>query len=87
VILRRDLFASADPSTSPNRLDVALNATIVLRWEYSLGSTVFLVYSRSQVPEANLDPGELPRLTFNADTLASGQATQAILIKLAHWWG
>ncbi|MDZ4694403.1 MAG: DUF5916 domain-containing protein [Deltaproteobacteria bacterium] len=87
VILRSDLFASADPGTSPNHLDLALNATIVLRWEYSLGSTVFLVYSRANAPELNLEPGERPRLTFNVDTLTSGQATQAILIKLAHWWG
>jgi len=58
-----------------------------LRWEYSLGSTVFLVYSRANAPELNLEPGERPRLTFNVDTLTSGQATQAILIKLAHWWG
>jgi Domain of unknown function (DUF5916) len=87
VILRSDLFPSAGPSSSPDRLDLALNATIVLRWEYSLGSTIFLVYTRAQVPEANLDPGELPRLNFNVDTLVSGQATQAILLKIAHWWG
>jgi len=87
VILRGDLYPSAGPSSSPDRLDLALNATIVLRWEYSLGSTIFLVYSRAQVPEANLAPGELPRLDFNADMLISGQATQAILLKIAHWWG
>ncbi|HEY8924314.1 MAG TPA: DUF5916 domain-containing protein, partial [Polyangia bacterium] len=32
----------------------ALNLQMVLRWEYRLGSTLFLVYSRSQVPAVDL---------------------------------
>jgi hypothetical protein len=33
---------------NPDFHDAAFNANVVLRWEYRLGSTLFLVYSRSQ---------------------------------------
>lgn len=63
----------------------AINANIVFRWEYRLGSTLFLVYTHGQndgrtpiaLGRARLDPGWLGPRPFE-DTL---------LAKLSYWWG
>ena len=39
--------------------EAALNVNVVLRWEYHLGSTLFLVYSRSQIPTVDLLPTDV----------------------------
>ena len=36
----------------------ALNINVVLRWEYLLGATLFVIYRRSQVPNLSLAPGQ-----------------------------
>ena len=36
--------------TAPDTLTATLNVNVVLRWEYRLGSTAFLVYTRAQTP-------------------------------------
>jgi hypothetical protein len=45
--------------------EAALNANVVLRWEYRLGSTLSLVYSRSQIPAVSMPTG-LPGIDFRA---------------------
>ncbi len=76
----RPTEASAD-----NFYDVALNLNVVLRWEYGLGSTLFLVYSRSQqglpTPE-----GQQPPATMLPRRLLSGPATDAVLLKWSYYW-
>ncbi len=65
--------------------EVALNLNVVLRWEYRLGSTLFLVYSRSQqrlpTPE-----GESPPTTVLPRQLLAGPATDAVLLKWSYYW-
>ena len=34
-----------------------MNVNLVLRWEYRLGSTLFLVYTRAQTPALTVAPG------------------------------
>ena len=34
----------------PDFQDAALNVNVVFRWEYRLGSTIYFVYSHSQIP-------------------------------------
>jgi hypothetical protein len=63
----------------------ALNVNVVLRWEYRLGSTMFLVYTRSQVPKVALLPNQMSGLDF--DAVRRGPASQAFLLKLSYWWG
>jgi hypothetical protein len=65
--------------------DVALNLNVVLRWEYRLGSTLFLVYSRSQqgLPTAE---GERTPATVLPRRLLSGPATDAVLLKWSYYW-
>jgi hypothetical protein len=70
-------------TSTPDFEQAALNLNVVFRWEYLPGSTVFLVYSRSQVPAvgisdlgARLDPRALGR----------GSSADVILLKLTYWW-
>jgi hypothetical protein len=81
-------FAAMRPTegrTDDDFYDVALNLNVVLRWEYRLGSTLFLVYSRSQqglpTPE-----GERPPATVLPKRLLSGPATDAVLLKWSYYW-
>jgi len=61
----------------------ALNLQMVLRWEYRLGSTLFLVYSRSQVPAVDLMMR--PAMLRVAD-VGSVPAVDMVLLKLSFWW-
>src|ERR1051325_7864673 len=61
-----DLTPLATPPTHADFQQAALNANVVLRWEYRLGSTLFLVYSRSQVPAVVLSSTDPGRLDFQA---------------------
>jgi len=64
--------------------EAALNMNVVLRWEYRLGSTLFLVYSRSQAPAVGLAPGEPAAL--RAGDVTRVPAIDMILVKLSFWW-
>ena len=63
----------------------ALNLNVVLRWEYRLGSTLFVVYTRSQIPKVGLLPSQMAGLDF--DPIRRGPASQALVLKLSYWWG
>jgi len=74
---------AAPPTTDPDFEEAALNLNIVLRWEYRLGSTFFLVYARSQVPEiaSFAEPVALqPR------SLGTRASADVILAKFSYWW-
>jgi hypothetical protein len=72
-------------TTAADFQDAALNVNLVLRWEYRLGSTLFLVYSRSQIPAVYLTPGQTAQL--DAAGIGRGAAVDVFLLKLAYWWG
>jgi hypothetical protein len=85
TLITRAALDAAGPgaSTSADFEEAALNVNVVLRWEYLLGSTFFLVYTRSQVPAvsmlsgpARLDPG----------ALGTRASADVILFKLSYWW-
>jgi len=61
-----------------------LNLNVVLRWEWMLGSTLFLVYTRSQSPAVNLPDGAAAHL--DAAALRAGGGVDVVLLKLAYWW-
>ena len=63
----------------------ALNVNLVLRWEFLLGSTLFAVYTRSQVPVVQLSTGEAATLDFGS--LRRAPAADAVVLKLSYWWG
>jgi hypothetical protein len=77
-------FAGALPN-SPDFQEGVANLNVVLRWEYRLGSTLFLVYTRSQSPTVTLAPGESSSLSFGS--VRRAPASDVFLVKLSYWWG
>ncbi|HVZ74742.1 MAG TPA: DUF5916 domain-containing protein [Polyangia bacterium] len=79
--------AAAPASTSsPDTLTSTLNVNVVLRWEYRLGSTVFLVYTRAQTPA--LVPGAAGATSLEIAPITHGRAAiDVIMLKLAYWYG
>jgi hypothetical protein len=71
-------------AANPDFEQAALNVNVVLRWEYRLGSTLFLVYSRSQIPTVDLTPEQAGQLNLGA--IARGAAVDTLLVKLSYWW-
>lgn len=65
--------------------DTSLNLNVVLRWEYRLGSTLFLVYTRAEsgLPGA---AGTPPPATLAPRGLGRGPATDALLLKWTYYW-
>ncbi len=80
-----DLQPGPGPGANPDFQDGALNVNVVLRWEYTLGSTLYVVYTRSQVPRTGLLDGQIARLDLGA--LHRGPAADVFLVKLSYWWG
>ncbi|HSN91107.1 MAG TPA: DUF5916 domain-containing protein [Anaeromyxobacteraceae bacterium] len=66
----------------PDFRDAALNLNLVLRWEYRLGSTLFVVYTRS---EAQPD-GVPPEPSLAPPSPGNGAATDTFLVKWTYWW-
>jgi hypothetical protein len=80
------LMPAPTPGTNPDFQVGALNVNLVLRWEYRLGSTLFLVYTRSQSPpRINLMPGQSAELDLSS--IPRGPAADVILLKLSYWIG
>ena len=77
--------SAAPAGTVADFEEAALNVNVVLRWEYHLGSTLFLVYSRSQIPNVALGPGDVGQLRPSA--VLRGAAVDVFLVKLSYWWG
>jgi hypothetical protein len=70
-------------STTVDFEQSALNLNVVFRWEYRLGSTLFLVYSRSQVPDiANV----MAPASLQPRALGARSSADVILLKLSFWW-
>jgi hypothetical protein len=65
--------------------DAALNLNVVLRWEYRAGSTLFLVYTRSQRELGYFD-GQPPTTTLFPMRLGPGPTTDTVLIKWSYWF-
>ena len=63
----------------------AFNANVVFRWEYRLGSTLFLVYSHGQ------NDGRAPllggRAKLDLGWLGPRPFEDTLLAKLSYWWG
>jgi hypothetical protein len=62
-----------------------LNVNIVLRWEFKLGSTAFLVYTRAQTP--TLTPSSNGATSLDLHPILNGKAAiDVILLKIAYWF-
>jgi hypothetical protein len=71
------------PAQTPDFEEAALNVNVVLRWEYRLGSTAYLVYSRSQIPSVTnfAAPASLEPRAFG-----HGASADVVLLKVSYWW-
>jgi hypothetical protein len=63
----------------------ALNVNLVMRWEYRLGSTFFVVYARQQ-SELGSVVGAGPSNSLAPHRLMRGPTTDALMIKWAYWF-
>src|SRR5262249_34400297 len=72
-------------SLDPSFRSAVLNLNLVLRWEYRLGSTLFLVYARSQSAPPPRPGAPIPA-TLLPVGLGAGPATDVFEIKWSYWW-
>ena len=79
--------AGGQPATTPDFEEAAINANVVLRWEYRLGSTLYLVYTRSQIPALDPNLGFTPPASLSPRAFNHGATTDVVLLKLSYWWG
>ena len=80
------LIPAGAPAVSPDTEQATLNVNLVLRWEYRLGSTLFLVYTRAQTPALAVPPGGAGQLELAP--IWRGRASDDVLMaKLAYWLG
>jgi hypothetical protein len=75
--------AAVIPGANPDFEEAAINASVVFRWEYRLGSLLYLVYTRSQIPGVQnlIGPAMLAPREFG-----HGATTDVVLLKLSYWW-
>ncbi|HMI91192.1 MAG TPA: DUF5916 domain-containing protein, partial [Polyangiales bacterium] len=85
VVHLRDLEPGRAPELRPDFERASLALNVVLRWEYHLGSTLYLLYARSQDPDVVLDPERIPQLA--PGRIGSAPATDVVMLKLAYWFG
>jgi hypothetical protein len=79
-----ELSPAARPAESPDFVDGALNATVVLRWEFRPGSTLYWVYTRAQDHAAADEQG---RSGLPAIQTLRAPAADVLLLKLSWWFG
>ncbi|MFT3913576.1 MAG: DUF5916 domain-containing protein [Anaeromyxobacteraceae bacterium] len=67
----------------PDFREVGLNVNVVMRWEYRAGSTLFLVYTRSQAEPGD---GVASPHRLAPQALAHGPTTDSFLVKWTYFW-
>jgi len=80
--LRPVTFAVQD---NPDFESGTINASLVGRWEYRLGSTLFLVYTHSQNTSTTPSFGDGAGYSFSH--VVPRSADEEILCKVSYWWG
>lgn len=83
VVTLESLQPAAPPATNPDVEEVALNVSVVFRWEYALGSTLYVVYTRAQAPLVELAEGAIA--TLRPSLLGAAPAVDVGLVKLSYF--
>lgn len=77
-----DIVRTSEPIMATTSTSVAVNASAVFRWEWRLGSTLYLVYSRAHTEKPPpIDGAPIP---WRAGLAAP--ADQAAVLKISYWW-
>ena len=84
-VLRLADLVPTDARSDPNFHTSGLNINLVARWEYRLGSTLYLVYSRSQ-QEPSPEAGVGASASLAPSTLLRGPSTDTVLLKANYAW-
>jgi len=72
---------------TPDFQDAALNINVVFRWEYRLGSTIYFVYSHSQIPTVPVPMmGFANPTTLDPRAFGHGGTSDVFLLKFSSWW-
>jgi hypothetical protein len=79
------LAAAAPAVIAPDFEDAALNVNVVFRWEYRLGSTIYFVYTHSQIPTVPTSDFMAPA-TLNPSAFRHGESSDVVLLKISYWW-
>ena len=79
------------PPNSPDFQDAALNVNVVFRWEYRLGSTIYFVYSHSQIPTVPVPTingvmGFANPTSLDPHAFGHGGTSDVFLLKFSSWW-
>jgi len=78
-------YGATAPKVNPDTEDGTMNFNVILRWEYRLGSLLYLTYARTQVPNAmTLGPND--RAGFNYTGLIRAPAVDTFSLKLSFLW-
>lgn len=85
IIRLADLVPVDGAPSDPSFHTSALNVNVVARWEYRLGSTLFLVYSRAQEELPPLE-GALVSRSLSPRTLMQGPGTDTLMLKANFTW-
>jgi hypothetical protein len=91
-LMLRDFAPVAGNPHGYDSRSAVVNISLVFRWEYLPGSTLYVVYTRSQnggglpMPTA-ADGSVLPARDFDVAALARGQTEDIFLAKLSYHWG
>jgi Domain of unknown function (DUF5916) len=87
VVHLSDLAAAtpvmAGSIANPDFEEASINANVVFRWEYRLGSTVYLVYTHSQFPPVTTFATPA---TLDPHAFGHGATSDVILLKVSYWW-
>ena len=90
VVQLSDLAAAPPPLgtiPTPDFQDAALNVNVVFRWEYRLGSTIYFVYSHSQIPTVPVPMmGFANPTSLDPRALGHGGTSDVFLLKFSSWW-
>jgi hypothetical protein len=71
----------------PDFQDAALNVNVVFRWEYRLGSTIYFVYSHSQIPTVPVPMmGFANPAALDPHAFGHGGTSDVFLLKFSSWW-
>ena len=62
-----------------------MNVNVVFRWEYRLGSTIYFVYSHSQIPNVPISGSRLRRRSIRS-AFGHGGTSDVFLLKFSSWW-
>jgi hypothetical protein len=74
-----------DSVDDPDFHEAAFNLNVVLRWEYRLGSTLYLVYSRNQ-QVLGVPPGQEPTSGILPLRLGPGPAVDTFQVKWSYFF-